>query len=53
MRLPIPDRRLRRKGVNITVDGDNTEFDGGPQFAMALAYADMKRALRDGGASTS
>jgi predicted dehydrogenase len=47
--LTVPDRLRRRDGVHITVDSETADFGGGPRFAMALSYAGMIRAIRDGG----
>lgn len=47
--LQVPERLRRRDGIAITADSNPTPYGTGPQFAMALAYADMIRAIRSGG----
>ncbi len=41
--IQIPDRLTARDGINMTADAPH------PQFAMALAFADMVHAIRHGG----
>jgi predicted dehydrogenase len=41
--IPIPDRLKAQEGISMTAAAP------GPQFAMALAFAEMVRAIRQGG----
>ena len=47
--LTVPSRLRRREGIGLTAYAEGDAFGGGPQFAMALVYADMIRAIREGG----
>jgi predicted dehydrogenase len=47
--LQIPERLRRRDGIAITADSNRTPYGTGPQFAMALSYSDMIRAIKTGG----
>jgi predicted dehydrogenase len=47
--LQVPERFRRREGIAITAESNRTPYGTGPQFAMALNFAEMIRAIREGG----
>jgi predicted dehydrogenase len=47
--LAVPDRFRRSKDVDMNAVRGDPKTGEGPRFAMALAYADMVRAIRNGG----
>jgi len=47
--LAVPARFLRSTEVNMNAVPGDPDMGEGPRFAMALAYADMVRAIKNGG----